>query len=449
MALTDAIDVEGLIAEDIEKALGKVSGELRYLWSSNEIPERIMAGLQLSGFGTMDMFSGLSDDKAGVVTVMRAGFNIDDTVSLANKALVVKVWNAVNAAKKRRSKQDEVDAEARVSRLPKLLPRTDYGRMKMAFEGAHEELEEKLTPSKVLVERRLDMIEDDEPKAMRLEEISSVADPEDELLGAAFDAGGALRIKPKANELRLPQTPEELRTRHKIAAHSWIFAMYRAGSCRWLVDFDVGVYTKLSDYLLGEDVWGLEAKDASNKTIGRAPWGLVLSYRQAIEKKACRLVGSGLTLKKAMKAAMEDSVVKERNFTTPLAVSPKTLQQDGQARVVDTWQGSGSKGKKGSWGEKGSWGNRYSGGNDWSGGKTGRGGKWGRGKGGKSGGNKGTAKSRGKGKYKGKRFTPDGRPICFAFNGEGCPGPPACDRIHVCGLCFGDHSITACPNASA
>jgi hypothetical protein len=42
-------------------------------------------------------------------------------------------------------------------------------------------------------------------------------------------------------------------------------------------------------------------------------------------------------------------------------------------------------------------------------------------------------------KYEAKRATPEGKAICFAYNnnGERCVG--ACNREHVCQVCFGKH----------
>ena len=42
--------------------------------------------------------------------------------------------------------------------------------------------------------------------------------------------------------------------------------------------------------------------------------------------------------------------------------------------------------------------------------------------------------------------TPEGKEICFAFNGDGCSG---CDREHVCQKCFGAHSGKACKKPAA
>ncbi len=79
----------------------------------------------------------------------------------------------------------------------------------------------------------------------------------------------------------------------------------------------------------------------------------------------------------------------------------------------------------------------------------------------------GGCKGKGKGKIKGKggkyqggkggpaadsslaRYTPDGRPICFAWNNpkERCRGQ--CNRAHVCRKCFGNHPYHHCGGKEA
>ena len=61
---------------------------------------------------------------------------------------------------------------------------------------------------------------------------------------------------------------------------------------------------------------------------------------------------------------------------------------------------------------------------------------------------KGTGKQKGKGKGKaqGNRrlsATPDNKRICFKYNSGGCPGN--CGYLHVCQLCFSNHSRKDCP----
>jgi hypothetical protein len=135
---------------------------------------------------------------------------------------------------------------------------------------------------------------------------------------------------------------------------------------------------------------------------------------------------TGQTFKECLKDAYACPVTKERNFTTPVALSsaskrPLTFNDLDSKRFKG--EGKGSKGGKG--------GKGGSGGKNGSGGKAGKGGKGGKnGKGGKGG------KSEKK--------------LCFAFNNnwEKCTRKN-CPFEHSCSKCGGKHPLYQCTNAEA
>ena len=125
----------------------------------------------------------------------------------------------------------------------------------------------------------------------------------------------------------------------------------------------------------------------------RAPWSLILSYEQAIRKKAYNLmITERLTFGVALATAYKDPVTKERHFITPLALYAK------RSYPAPHW---------GDWDPKGK-------------GKA-----------------KGKGKDKGKGKtdHKGAATTPEGEKICFRFNQGKCSWPK-CKFLHVCSKCF-------------
>ena len=65
-------------------------------------------------------------------------------------------------------------------------------------------------------------------------------------------------------------------------------------------------------------------------------------------------------------------------------------------------------------------------------------------------------KGRGKGKEgrakklkEGSDRTPEGQPICFRYNAKGCKNGDKCHFAHVCMLCFGKRPATKCPQKTA
>ena len=134
----------------------------------------------------------------------------------------------------------------------------------------------------------------------------------------------------------------------------------------------------------------------------------MLQYEHAIRKHANKVMArAGYTFGAALVHAYKEPSVKERNFTTPLALHAKRPQP---------WNATERPTKR----------------------KNGKG----RGKG-KDG--KGAKKLK-----EGSDRTPDGQPICFRYNGKGgCKQGAKCHFVHVCMLCFGKHPATQCPQKAA
>ena len=181
------------------------------------------------------------------------------------------------------------------------------------------------------------------------------------------------------------------------------------------------MWSEYLDYLLGPHVHKLYARDAYGNTSSEPPWNLLLSYDLEIRRKMVDLMAKGTAIDIALPTAYKDCVIKERYFTTPLALGsankralppsdgwdPKKLTKKDLRSLMNGQKGKG-KGK-----EKG---------------------KGKQGKGGKGGGPEGCASQ-----------TPDGKRICFGFNNkaEQC-SKKKCPYLHVCGRCFKDHPLWRC-----
>ena len=94
-------------------------------------------------------------------------------------------------------------------------------------------------------------------------------------------------------------------------------------SCGELQGDYVRAFSDYKDFVLGEYVWGLNAKDEEGKTVSSPPWSLVLSYERAIRKEAAKKVREGTPYPTALREAWRDPTVKERHFATPLALHSK------------------------------------------------------------------------------------------------------------------------------
>jgi hypothetical protein len=151
------------------------------------------------------------------------------------------------------------------------------------------------------------------------------------------------------------------------------------------------LFERYKEYLLGDYVWGLSSTDLQGNQIQTPPWSLILSYEQAIRKRAYTLmITEHVRLGTALEMAWKCPTTKERHFITPLALYSK------RSYPSSSWDDWNPKGK----------------------GKTGKG-----------------QSQKGKSKGKGAGTPPEGTKICFRFNQGKC-SYQKCKFSHVCNRCF-------------
>ena len=192
----------------------------------------------------------------------------------------------------------------------------------------------------------------------------------------------------------------------------------------WLKTVSVEIISEYCDYLLGEQVRGLEAKDQHDAVVARPIWALILSYEFQIRKEMAKLILEDVDFAAALRRAWRDPELRERHFITPLAVSAISSAPRARSRSPRGLRTQAPSGKGAGKGKGRNRGARK---------ESGKGGQ----KGGQKGGRKGGSKDL-------HSVTPDGRQICYAYNnvGEACTGK--CSRLHVCRRCFGTHPVHQC-----
>lgn len=384
-----------------------LAADLRFLLVDKQVPEACMDKLAVMGFLTVSKFALIEDSRAAVRAMLVSEFSLNPAErpdDRQKQAAFIEAWEtAVERA--RREKED--DANLRSARLPRTMPKPDHLALQSAFHKAYFELSEDLTPSHTLVEFRLDMIEQGEVKGETLRAITSLADVQEGRLGATIDNAGMVRIRTGSQEVKMPTDESTLRRRLKIWGFSWLFAKLKQPGRLWLKDVEPQVIYDYVDYLFGEQVMGLEAKDPNGKVVSRPSFDLLLSCELQLRKKQAKLINNGLTFATALRDAMKDAETKTRYFTTPLAISSmhNALSEDAspKRRWKDPKDGEGEKKRKG----------------------------------------KGEPKGKGKG-GKLHNKTPDGRPICYRYGKTpDCTG--SCGFVHCCRKCFGQHPWAKCP----
>ena len=399
-------------AEGREEAIKMLDPDFQGLLERKSVPAMIQAQLAVNNVKSVSIFSVLGESSADVRTFAADRLGLDRARNIVDIASMVDSWEA---CKTRMSVRHQAEAEAQTAQLPPPMNRTEAQDLRLRFEQMFYRLEDKVSPSTGTLEQLSEQIDAGEFRTMALVQFMSRDDQDSEPLGATFGKDGTIKVKRGYGEVKPPKSGEELRQRLKLLGHSYMFMMLKYPNRPTLRDNNPNLWHKYSDYLLGEHVLALKAKNARGEIVATPSLELVLNYEYQVRKLMVRAMNEGKAINEALEDAMKDTTTKERYFLTPAAleaVSERDDKHKSRSPRRESWGGGGSS---------------------WGGGST----KANKGKGGKG-------KSKGK-KGKGlKSHTPDGKPICFAWNNRDQRCRYACGREHCCQYCYGPHPAHSC-----
>jgi hypothetical protein len=375
----------------LQEALQKGSSDLKFILTRNDVADDLQAAFYRNEVTTVQKFSSFFRTEEDLVEVLKESFGTDSGTSLRSRAQVAAVICAWRETQTKQKRQMEVEAEMDTREWTKPIATGDYISMRNAYMKVHGRLEDKVTPSKEYLEKKLQELENGEFRAETMAEVVSKDEVDPDVMVPIFDSKGSLTVKKGATTIPLPTGPEQLRRRLTVMVNAILMLAIKHTNREEIQDVTRDLFERYKDYVLGDYVWGLSSTDLHGNQVQTPPWTLVLSYEQAIRKKAYSLmVTEGLKLGAALEEAWKCPTTKERHFITPLALYSK------RAYPQQSW---------GEWNPKG------------------------KGKTGKSAGHKGKAKGKGAG------TTPEGAKICFRFNQGKC-SYQKCKFSHVCSRCF-------------
>ena len=391
-------------------ALALGAADLRFLLQRQGVDDDHLRRLFSAGVDSMDKFSAFASGEEDLLSVLKDEFRLDPATNLATRGQVASFIAAWKSAKVRVQRQAEVEAEQDTRELTKPVPTSEYLLLRQAYVKAYGTLEEKVLPSKEYLERKLLEVEHGEFKPESLQEVTTRDELDPDTLIPVWDSKGQMTVKRGTSRVPLPAGPEELRRRLNIMRNVYLMLKLKFPGRSDLQDLTPELFERYKEYLLGDYVYNLQARDSSDNVVHTPPWQLVLAYEQAVRKQAFHyMVLDSLSIAAAWEKAWKDPVTKERHFSTPLSLYSKRKPADPGMPTRDTWVPRGSgKGQKGQKGHKG--------------------------------------RGRGAGRvFKGHAATRTGEPICFRFNTEEGCNLANCKFKHVCSHCFdSSHNFIAC-----
>lgn len=422
--------VEKMAGLDLTTADGRAAAllllepDFHGLLQRKAVEEIHQARPAVSNVRSISRFNAMADTRQQLRNFCIHSLMMDAAADAVAIASVLDTWEA---AKTRMEVRHKAEAEAVSSNLPPTMNKVEYQDIKRRFERLHYRLDDRTTPSANTLELLCDQIESGELKPLLLVQCLSQEDAEVDPLGAVIDKTGAVKIKRGHGETSEPKDPEEYRRRMKIVAHTYLFAQLKYPHKAVLAGLTPYSFQRFVDFILGEHVMGLQAKDEEGLVVSRPTFKSVLHYEHQVRKEMVRLANDGMRLDEALETARRDTVVKERHFITPTSLAALVVAQGSSRRAERSRSPWRNREGKGGW--------HHGGDREWN-----RKGGYGKGKGhGKKGGGK-------KGHANLHNKTPDGRQICWKWNSQHERCRYDCGRVHQCQLCLGNHPMHACPN---
>ena len=386
-----------------DEALALLSPEFQGLLDARKVETRVQAELYRLGVDSMQMFSAIATDRSGLALLAKDSLGIDPATTASDAIKLAALYLAWQSASKRVKVQDELDADHSAQRMPKSVPASEMMSLKDQFESSYYSLRDAEMPARSSFEDLCEQLDAGELRPMALRHFGSRSDDEEAEVGALqLGKSGQVKIKKNKIETSVPTNAEELRLKITLMNNHLLFTKFRYPNKATLRDLTPFVFMEYTNYLMGKHVAQMEAQTIDGITLHRPSTKLLLNYEYQMRKEVIENFNDGVAMARGFKAVVKNSDVRERYFSTPLAVSSasQSMEKINKEGSRHTWSKPVSGGGKG------------------------------KGKKGKSGGGKGKGKERVSG------VTPDGRQICFAWNNkdEGCAGQ--CNRVHCCRLCL-------------
>ncbi|CAK9107239.1 unnamed protein product, partial [Durusdinium trenchii] len=306
------------------KALEAAGTDIKYLLSRHEVSLDNQKLFFHHGVTTLEMLSNFAKDRDDLALVLKDHWELDASRSLEERVQVAAITCAFINAKTRSQRAAEVDAEYDTLQWSRPVVAGEWAAMRSALEKRYGHLEDKIYPSKEYIEKKLAEVEHGEYRAEELTEVVSKEELEPDSVVPIWDSKGRLAMRRGSTKVEEPTNAEELRRRLSIWKNAMVMISLKHSNRHELQGAWEDTVEQYKDYLLGDYVFGLSAKDAEGQTFASPPWILVIAYERAIRKQAVKITNTeGKPLTVALKMAWKDATIKERNFTTPLALYAK------------------------------------------------------------------------------------------------------------------------------
>lgn len=381
-----------------EEKIARLNPELQSLLDSRKVEKPVQAALSDAGVDSLGMLSAIAVTRAELMEFAKNSLALDGSVRPGDVVKFATLYLAWQSATNRIKVQDELNSEQAAQKQPKTIPPLEMMSLRALFERQFYKMKDGEIPAKASFEDLCEQLDAGELRAMSLRHFGSKADDEEVEAGTLqLGKSGQVKIRKSKVETAAPGNLEELRSKIILMANHFIFAKLRYSNKGILANISPFTFLDYLGYLTGKYVAQMETQRVDGISLHRPSIKLLINYDHQMRKEVIEQMNEGKDMAAELHSVTKNSDLRERHFSTPLAVS--SASQSLEKNNV-RWQPypPNDKGK-----------------------------------------GKHKGKHKGKGKFKGEFLhatTPDGRQLCFAWNNknEGCKG--GCNRVHACRVCL-------------
>ena len=307
----------------VEELIETLAPDLQGLLDARKVGKQTQADLAKSGVDSIAMLSAVAVNREGLEKVAKDMLGIDVAGGGGDEQIkFAQLYLAWQAASKRVKVQDEMDAEASAQKEPKPVPPQELMALRQKFEAEFYKLKDAEVPSKASMEDLFEQIDLGEFRPMALRHFGSRADNEEAEVGNLHVAkSGQVKIRKSRVETSAPVTLEDFRAKVILMANHYLFARFRYPNKQLLQKINPFTFLDYLGYLTGKHVAQMETQTVDGVTLHRPSVKLLVNYEYQMRKEVVEEMNQGGCMAEELKKVTKNSDVRERHFSTPLAVS--------------------------------------------------------------------------------------------------------------------------------
>ena len=331
--------------EEQEALARGLEPDFKFMLDKEGISKEIQAKLTKMDLQTVEAWARVEDSVELVRCVIKEEIGLVPGAAESNRGQMAKLLHIWEVCKSRGTKRTSEEALPNIGDAPKKIPKADHMKTLQAFSDIHDELPEEELPAPRWLEERIAQFEAGQVIAERLSDIVTWAEStnsQEERIAINPD-GSVKTTKVSTAKGSMPKTPEQLRDKLKLIGIHWEFVRIRMPGHPSLRDYDLDIWRKHAEWLLGKKVYQREVTSEEGKIVYRPSWSLLLDFEYALRKKMCYFITKAQTpIATALQLAKDDKELWVNDFTTPLALSAgaAAARAEARAEVQRLWKGS-------------------------------------------------------------------------------------------------------------